>query len=135
MKYMLDTNMCIYAIKNRFEGLKEYMSNIPVFEMCISTITLSELKHGVYKSMAKEKNSEALFRFLSTMKVLPFDEAAADEYGKIKAFLEKKGTPIGTMDTLIAAHAKSQNLIVVTHNTREFMRVENLIVEDWVELL
>lgn len=135
MKYMLDTNMCIYAIKNRFEGLKEYMSNIPVFEMCISTITLSELKHGVYKSMAKEKNSEALFRFLSTMKVLPFDEAAADEYGKIKAFLEKKGTPIGTMDTLIAAHARSQNLIVVTHNTREFMRVENLIVEDWVELL
>ena len=135
MKYMLDTNMCIYAMKNQYIGLREYMAEIPPLEMCISTITLSELKHGVYKSAAVEKNQEALIRFLSIIKVLPFDDVAADEYGKIRASLEKKGMPIGTMDTLIAGHARANGLTVVTHNTKEFSRVDNLKVEDWVEKL
>lgn len=133
MMYMLDTNICIYAIKNKPEQvlnkLKENLHN----GICISAITLAELKHGVEKSNYPDKNNMALLRFLSIMKVLPFTDIAANEYGKICAFLQKRGTIIGTMDMLIAAHAKSNNMILVTNNVREFERILDLQIENWAE--
>ena len=132
MTYMLDTNICIYAIKNNpeqvLEKLKQNLSN----RICISAITLAELQHGVEKSMNPEKNSMALLQFLSILDILPFDDLAAVEYGKICAYLQKRGTPIGTMDMLIAAHAKTENLIIVTNNVREFERVPDLKIENWI---
>lgn len=131
MKYMLDTNICIYAIKNKPEAvIRRFLAQNPD-EICISAITYAELLHGVEKSQAIEKNRLALSLFLSPITILEFDNYAAEEYGQIRATLEKKGTPIGPMDTLIAAHARARNLILVTNNTREFYRVENLQIEDW----
>ena len=113
MKYMLDTNICIYAIKHKPDiVIKKFLSHDPE-EICISAITYAELMHGVEKSMAVEKNRVAMSLFLSPITILQFDERAAEEYGRIKAELEKKGTPIGPMDTLIAGHARSSGLILV----------------------
>ncbi len=131
MKYMLDTNICIYAIKHKPDAvIRNFLSHDPE-ELCISAITYAELMHGVEKSMAVEKNRIAMSLFLSPITILQFDERAAEEYGRIKAALERKGTPIGPMDTLIASHAKSKGLIIVTNSTREFSRVVGLTVEDW----
>lgn len=133
MKYMLDTNICIYAIKHKPDiVIKKFLSHDPE-EICISAITYAELMHGVEKSMAVEKNRVAMSLFLSPITILQFDERAAEEYGRIKAELEKKGIPIGPMDTLIAGHARSSGLILVTNNTGEFSRVTGLAVEDWTQ--
>lgn len=132
MKYMLDTNMCIYAQKKNesvLAKIKEHWEE----GLAISSITLAELEYGVKASAAPEKNSIALMKFLSIVEILPFDTGAAEEYGNICAFLRKIGKPIGTMDMLISAHAKSEGLTVVTHNTREFERVPDLKLEDWFE--
>ena len=130
MKYMLDTNMCIYAQKNIPQVIEKIKNNFQ-YGVAISSITLAELQYGVQASANVEKNTIALYKFLSIVEILDFDSSAATEYGKIRADLKRKGTPIGNMDMLIAAHAKSENLIVVTHNTREFERVEGLKLEDW----
>ncbi len=131
MKYMLDTNICIYAIKNKPESvIRKIMEQNPE-DLCISVVTYAELMHGVEKSQAVEKNRVALSLFLSAITILDFDNRAAEAYAQIKAQLEKKGTPIGPMDSLIAGHAKSQKLILVTNNTREFSRVTELQLEDW----
>lgn len=133
MKYMLDTNICIYAIKHKPDTvIKKFLSHDPE-ELYISSITYAELMHGVEKSMAVERNRIALSLFLSPITILKFDGQAAEEYGKIRAELEKKGTPIGPMDTLIAGHAMAKGLILVTNNTREFNRVVGLTVEDWTQ--
>lgn len=131
MKYMLDTNLCIYAIKNKPESvIRKVLAQNPE-DLCISVITYAELMHGVEKSQAVEKNRIAMSLFLSAITVLDFNSRAAEVYGEIRAELEKKGTPIGPMDLLIAGHAKSQNLVLVTNNTREFARVTGLQIEDW----
>lgn len=131
MRYMLDTNICIYAIKHRPETvIKNFLKHDPD-EICISSITYAELMHGVEKSQARERNRVAITMFLSAITILEFNNYAAEEYGKIRAELERKGMPIGPMDMLIAGHARAENLILVTNNTREFFRVENLKVEDW----
>ena len=131
MKYMLDTNICIYIIKHKPQSVvKAFLEHDPD-EICVSAITYAELMHGVEKSQAKEKNRFAVTLFLSAIAILEFDSHAAEEYGKVKAELERKGTPIGPMDLLIAGHARSMGLTVVTNNTREFQRVENLDLEDW----
>ena len=133
MKYMLDTNICIYAIKHKPDAvIQNFLSHDPE-EMCISAITYAELTHGVEKSMAVERNRIALSLFLSPITILDFDRRAAEEYGKVKAELEKKGTPIGPMDTLIAGHARAGGFILVTNNTREFNRVADLAAEDWTQ--
>ena len=132
MKYMLDTNICIYAIKNKPEKVLNTLKEKLNDGICISAITLAELAHGVEKSAARDKNRAALLRFLSILTVLPFDDLVAAEYGAVCADLQRKGTPIGTMDMLIAAHAKTEGLILVTNNTREFERVEGLTLENWV---
>ena len=132
MKYMLDTNICIYAIKHK---PPEVIKNFLPEDICVSSITYGELMHGVEKSQAVERNRAAITLFLSSISILPFDNYAAEEYGKVRAELERKGTPIGPMDMLIAGHARSERLILVTNNTREFFRVEDLDleVEDWTK--
>ncbi len=132
MKYMLDTNMCIYAQKKNPNVLEKIRENLHD-GLTISVVTLAELEYGVQASTNPEKNTIALLKFLSIVDILPFESAAASEYGKIRAELRRKGTPIGNMDMLIAAHAKVENLIVVTHNTHEFERVEGLQLDDWFE--
>ena len=119
MKYMLDTNICIYAIKHKPpEVIRNFLKHDPD-DMCISSITYGELMHGVEKSQSVERNRVAITLFLSSIEILPFDAEAAEEYGRVRADLERKGTPIGPMDMLIAGHAKSEGLILVTNNTRE----------------
>lgn len=130
MKYMLDTNICIYAQK-QFKNVLDNIKNNWQDGIVISTITLAELQYGVEASVNREKNAVSLMKFLSIVGVLPFDDYAAAEYGKIRADLRKKGTPIGTMDMLIAAHARAEGLIVVTNNTREFERVDGIKLENW----
>ena len=131
MKYMMDTNICIYAIKNKPESvIRKILSQNPE-DLCISVVTYAELMHGVEKSQAVEKNRIAMSLFLSAITVLDFDGEAAEAYGQIRAELERKGTPIDLMDLLIAGHARSQGLILVTNNTREFARVTGLRIEDW----
>lgn len=131
MKYMMDTNICIYAIKNKPESvIRKILSQNPE-DLCISVVTYAELMHGVEKSQAVEKNRIAMSLFLSAITVLDFDGEAAEAYGQIRAELERKGTPIDPMDLLIAEHARSQGLILVTNNTREFARVTGLRIEDW----
>ena len=133
MKYMLDTNICIYAIKHKPpEVIQNFLMHDPE-ELCISSITYGELMHGVEKSQAVERNRVAITMFLSSIAILPFECKAAEEYGKVRADLERKGTPIGPMDLLIAGHARAEGLILVTNNTREFFRVEDLEVEDWTK--
>lgn len=127
MKYMLDTNICIFAIKHKPPALiRNFLQHDPD-DLCISAITYAELMHGVEKSQSTAQNRAAITLFLS------FDDCAAEEYGQIRVDLERKGTPIGPLDTLIAAHARSRGLTLVTNNTREFFRVENLPVEDWTK--
>lgn len=133
MKYMLDTNICIYAIKHKPpEVIKNFLKHDPD-HICVSSINYGELMHGVEKSQAVERNRVAITLFLSSISILPFDNYAAEEYGKVRAELERKGTPIGPMDMLIAGHARSERLILVTNNTREFVRIENLEIEDWTQ--
>jgi tRNA(fMet)-specific endonuclease VapC len=133
MKYMLDTNICIYTIKHKPESvINNFMSHNPE-DLCISSITYAELMHGVEKSQAVDKNRLAISLFLSPITILDFDDKAAGEYGRVRAALERKGTPIGPLDMLIAGHAKSEGLILATNNTREFKRVDGLALEDWVQ--
>lgn len=130
MKYMLDTNICIYAQKKNPYVLAKIKENWQD-GIAISSISLAELEYGVQASSNPQKNTIALMKFLTIVDVLPFDSNAAFEYGKICADLRKKGTPIGNMDMLISAHAKSENLIIVTNNIREFERVDGLTIENW----
>ena len=132
MKYMLDTNICIYLIKRRSaEVVRRFLAQDPA-ELCISAVSYAELMHGVEKSQAPHKNRLALRLLLSPLAILPFDSRAAEEYGRIRAALERRGAPIGPMDLLIAAHARAAGLTIVTNNTREFDRVDGLTVENWV---
>ena len=133
MRYMLDTNICIYAIKHRPPQVLERLKEHEPSEICISAITYAELVHGVEKSAAVEKNRLALTLLLSNIEIIDFDSDAADEYGNIRAALEKAGTPIGPLDMMIAGHARSLSYTVVTNNVREFERVSGLRIENWAE--
>ncbi len=131
MKYMLDTDTCIYAIKRRGNVLDQILAHDPA-EICISAITYSELNCGVEKSSSRERNRIALLSFLAEIEVEDYDDLAAEEYGTVRAALERRGEPIGAMDLLIAAHARSIGATVVTNNTREFGRVDELRMENWL---
>ena len=133
MRYMLDTNICIYAIKHKPEQVIQKLKMHDPSEVCVSSVTYAELIHGVEKSAAVEKNRLSLSVLLANIEILDFDAAAADSYGKIRADLEKKGTPIGPLDMMIAGHALSLGYVIVTNNVREFARVENLKIENWAE--
>ncbi len=129
---MLDTNICIYIIKNRPQSVKEKFQEFSIGELSISSITISELMYGAFKSQFVEKNLKAIEGFLMPFEIVDYDYMASIEYGKIRADLERKGTIIGNMDMQIAAHAISLDLVLVTNNTKEFERVLGLRLDNWV---
>ena len=131
LKYLLDTNIVIYVLKRRPKEVLNIF-NANASRMAISSITLSELMYGAEKSLNTDKNLEAVEEFVSHLEVLPYDAKASQHYGQIKAALEKKGQIIGENDIHIAAHAISHGLILVSNNVREFKRVSNLALENWV---
>lgn len=133
MTYMLDTNICIYIMKNRpaevLERFKKELNN----GICISSITLAELEYGMKNSANPAKNEQSLLKFLLPLSILPFGSSAASEYGEIRTYLQKRGPLIGPLDMLIAGHARAERSILVTNNVREFMRVPGLKIENWAE--
>ena len=131
MELMLDTNLCIYLIREHPPSVIERFSSHAVGDIGISVITLAELEYGVSKSGRPARNREALEQFISPLEVAPFDRRATAVYGKLRTTLEKKGQAIGSMDLLIAAQALSLEVQLITHNLREFGRVPGLRVEDW----
>jgi tRNA(fMet)-specific endonuclease VapC len=130
---MLDTNICIYAIKHKPEKLFQKLQEVEPEDVCVSSVTYAELVHGVEKSAAVEKNRLALSLMLANIEIMDFDVDATIYYGKIRANLEKKGTPIGPLDMMIADHAQSLAYTLVTNNVREFSRVEGLKIKNWIE--
>ena len=131
MKLMLDTNICIFIIKQQPAHVLKRFLEYQAGDIGISSITLSELSYGVAKSQYIEKNLKALDEFIVPLEVLAYDEKAALVYGSIRSNMEKAGTPIGSMDMLIAAHAVSLGVTLVTNNKREFMRIPELTIIDW----
>ena len=131
MKLMLDTNVCIYLIKEHPPSVLERFASHAVGDIGISVMTLAELEYGVSKSSRPARNREALDQFISPLEVASFDRRATAAYGNLRSTLEKKGQSIGSMDLLIAAHALSLDVRLITRNVREFGRVPGLSVEDW----
>jgi tRNA(fMet)-specific endonuclease VapC len=133
MKFMLDTNICIYIIKQKpVKVLKRFTQYSPG-DILISSITIAELRYGAEKSLHVQQNHDALSGFIVPLEFAAFDEKAADKYGKVMAQLEKKGQPIGSMDMLIGAHALSLGVTLVTNNTKEFKRIRGLKFENWTK--
>lgn len=131
LKVMLDTNIVIYVIKRRpIEILDTF--NRHAGQMCISSVTLAELLHGVEKSTNPSQNMQRVEDFVSRLEVLDYGQKAAAHYGDIRADLERKGTPIGVNDLHIAGHARSEGLMLVTNNVKEFIRVDGLRVVNWL---
>ena len=131
MKWMLDTNTCIYIIKQKPLKVLERLRSCRISDVGISTITLSELEYGVAKSTQAQRNKVALTEFVAPLEIFAYDDMAAQAYGDIRAHLESEGYPIGPLDTLIAAHARSIGCTLVTNNDAEFARVPGLQVENW----
>ena len=131
MRYMLDTDICSFVMKRSHDVLSKRLAKIPVGDVCISVITKSELLFGVEVSPRRQQDEAALNAFLSYIEVLDFPDKASTHYAQIRALLRKSGTMIGSNDLLLAAHARSLGLTLVTHNTREFGRVPRLAMEDW----
>ncbi len=131
MKYLLDTNICIYIIKKKPEEVLRRLIRHDISGIGISSITLSELEYGIEKSSQRDRNKLALAEFLAPLTILPYDDNAAAVYGRVRALMEKEGTIIGPLDMLIAAHAMSLKAILVTNNQEEFERVSGLKVENW----
>ncbi len=132
MKAMLDTNICIYLIKKRPIKVLKKFNAFHIGNICISSITLAELMYGVEKSQYPKKNRAALEEFTLPLDIMPFDEEVTHYYGDIRAYLEKKGTPIGALDLMIAAHAQCISATLVTNNVKEFARVPKLKIENWL---
>jgi tRNA(fMet)-specific endonuclease VapC len=132
MKYMLDTNMCIYLIKRKPTQVLKKFQAYDLGDICVSSITVAELQYGIEKSQQPKQNQAALDLFLTPLEIVNFDSSAAQNYGQIRANLERLGTPIGAYDLLIAGHAQSLGVTLVTNNAREFTRIPNLRVENWV---
>lgn len=133
MKYMLDTNTCIYIIKRKPSDVIERFRQIEISQVGISSITLSELLYGVSKSSRPAQNQMALAQFIAPLEICSYGDEAAQYYGPLRAHLEKQGTPIGSLDMLIAAHSLSIGCILVTNNKKEFNRIPNLKIENWVK--
>jgi tRNA(fMet)-specific endonuclease VapC len=129
---LLDTNICIHVINARPPAVLERFRQHRMGEIGVCSVVAAELAYGVAKS-GSTRNRQALKMFLAPLMILPFDEAALWVYGDLRAELERKGTPIGSLDTMIAAHALSQQSRLVTNNTREFARVPGLALENWVQ--
>jgi len=133
MKYLLDTNICIYLIRKKPMPVITRFNEHSVGDIGVSSISVAELSYGVQKSQLIDKNQEALLQFLGPLVIASFDTDAAFTYGGIRAELESRGTPIGSLDTMIAGHAVSLGVTLVTNNVREFTKVPKLAVENWVK--
>jgi len=133
MKFMLDTNTCIYIIKRKPPDVIRRFKRTEISQIGISSITLSELLYGVSKSSRPEQNQLALTQFIAPLEILPYGDEAAQYYGDLRAHLEKQGTPIGSLDMLIAAHALSIPCTLVTNNEKDFIRIPNLKIDNWAK--
>ena len=131
VEFLLDTNACIAIMNRRPATVREHLISHPIASTAISIVSRFELQYGVLRSARVEQNQHTLDAFLAYLQVLPFADAQANEAATIRIELERKGTPIGPFETLIAAHAHSIGATLVTHNTREFTRVTGLTVTDW----
>lgn len=130
--YLLDTNICIYTMKHHPPAVRERLLAIPPDAVAISAIVLAELRHGIAKSQQQERNEGALADFLHFCQVLDWPETASNAYADIRATLEPQGQIIGANDLLIAAHALHLGATLVTNNLKEFERIPNLLLENWV---
>ena len=136
MKYLLDTNICIYIINEKPDKVLRKFEKYPVYEFGISSITHAELQYGIEKSKNKATNQAALDEFLLPLTILPFhDKKLVTSYGEIRAWQESKGKTIGPLDMLIAAHALSLDLTIISNNIKEFSRIPNLKCENWIREL
>lgn len=133
MKFLLDTNICVYLIKHKPPQVIDRFRACELGDIAISSITVAELNYGIAKSQQRDRNQAALDRFLLPLTIVPFDRAASDYYGQLRHNLERQGQPIGNMDLLIAAHALSLRLEIVTNNVREFSRIPHLSVQNWAD--
>ncbi len=131
LQYMLDTNICIYVMKSYPRQLRERFNRL-ADRLCLSSITLGELHYGAEKSARRFDNLQALAHFTARLEVLPFAEKAAAHYGQIRAQLERDGRSAGAYDMMIGGHARSEALVLVTNNLREFERMDGLRLENWV---
>ena len=132
MKYLLDTNICIYIINKRPASVLDVIRSKHPEEISISSITAAELNYGAERSQNPHQNRIAVLEFLMPFSLLDFDQRSASYYGKIRKTLEWKGTPIGPMDLLLASQAKAYNLIFITNNIKEFTRINDLCLENWL---
>ena len=133
MRFILDTNICIYIIKTKPPQVLEKFRTLDISDTGISSITIAELEYGVYKSQRQEQNKIALTPFLITLEVVTFDERSTQTYGQVRAELERQGIVVGAMDMLIASQAISLGLTLVTNNVRELSRIPGLMLENWVD--
>ncbi len=132
MKYLVDTNICIYIMKEKPVSVINRFKSLDISDIAVSEITVSELFYGVEKSQRKAENHQRLNEFLMPFTVLPYRSPASKAYAKIRADLERKGQVIGALDMLIASHAIAEDLTLVTNNTKEFQRINELKLENWV---
>lgn len=133
MKYLLDTNICIYIIKRKPEKVIKHFKEHKPGDIGISSITIAELNYGIEKSSKPATNTIALKEFLQPLEIIDYLQKDSEEYGKIRIALEKKGLPIGAMDLLIASQAVSRGVVLVTNNEGEFKRIKGLRIENWVK--
>ena len=131
-RYMLDTNMCSYIIKERPVSVLQHFQELNIESICISIVSYAELMYGVERSSSKRINHSVIRDFTRYLDVISWDIGAADEYAVLRTDLEAKGTPIGAMDMMIAAHSKSLNTVLVTNNQKHFMKVKGLLIENWI---
>ena len=132
MQYLLDTNILIYIIKQKPPSVAKRFAQLKPEDIATSSIVISELMYGAAKSQYSTKSKQAIVQVVSMLTVLPYDDRVADDYADIHAMLERQGSIIGAMDLLIAAHARSLSLTLVTNNLKEFERVPDLSVENWI---
>ena len=133
MRFLLDTNICIYIIKRKPQKVVDRFNALQPSDLGVSSITIAELEYGACKSQKPEQNRAALQQFMIPLEILIFHEQAAQTYGGIRSVLERKGQVIGSLDMLIAAQAISQSVTLVTNNVREFSRISDLRLENWVD--
>jgi tRNA(fMet)-specific endonuclease VapC len=129
--HLLDSNICIYILKNKFLQIQSRIEAVGIENVTVSSITVAELEYGAAKSNNPDQARSRLYEFLVPFEILDFDTKAAECYGRIRTNLERKGTPIGPLDFMIAAIALAHNSIVVTNNENEFRRITDLSVENW----
>jgi tRNA(fMet)-specific endonuclease VapC len=134
MNYLLDTNICIYIVKKKPEAVLTQVQSKQPGDIAISAVTLAELEYGIARSRYPDRNRVALLEFILPFVILDFDQRASAEYGRIRSLLESQGKPIGPVDLLLAAQAKSRGLILVTNNEKEFKRIDGLQIENWTKV-